>query len=119
MTGKTHVFQRDHINTDEIIPARYLTTDSEEELALHVMEDIDSGFASRMKAGDIIGMIDGLMARLAKEILGLEISLPLARMTYDEAMERFGHDAPAPTMRRWSGLATTHPICGSAWNWSM
>ncbi|NQT15422.1 MAG: aspartate--tRNA ligase, partial [Planctomycetes bacterium] len=43
---------------------------------------------------DIIEIVDGLMARLAKEILGLELSLPLKRMTYDEAMERFGHDAP-------------------------
>ena len=34
------------------------------------------------------------MARLAKEILGLDVTLPLPRMTYDEAMERFGHDAP-------------------------
>jgi aspartyl-tRNA synthetase len=45
-------------------------------------------------AEDVMGVIDGLMARLAKEILDLEISLPLRRMTYDEAMERFGHDAP-------------------------
>jgi len=43
---------------------------------------------------DVIGMIDGLMARMAREILGLDLSLPLPRMTYDEAMERFGHDAP-------------------------
>ena len=43
---------------------------------------------------DIIGLIDGLVARLAKEILGLNVKLPLPRMTYDEAMERFGHDAP-------------------------
>ena len=43
---------------------------------------------------DIIGVIDGLVGRLAKEILGLEVALPLPRMTYDEAMERFGHDAP-------------------------
>lgn len=43
---------------------------------------------------DIIGLIDGLVARLAKDILGIEVQLPLARMTYDEAMERFGHDAP-------------------------
>ena len=34
------------------------------------------------------------MVRLAKEILGLDVQLPLPRMTYDEAMERFGHDAP-------------------------
>ncbi len=43
---------------------------------------------------DVMGLIDGLAARLAKELLGLELTLPLPRMTYDEAMERFGHDAP-------------------------
>ena len=43
---------------------------------------------------DVLGMIDGLMKHLAKEILNLEIQTPLPRMTYDEAMERFGHDAP-------------------------
>lgn len=43
---------------------------------------------------DVIGLIDGLVARLAREILGQEVKLPLPRMTYDEAMERFGHDAP-------------------------
>ncbi|MCH7728473.1 MAG: aspartate--tRNA ligase, partial [Planctomycetes bacterium] len=43
---------------------------------------------------DVIGMIDGLMARMAKQFLDLELTLPLPRMTYDEAMERFGHDSP-------------------------
>jgi aspartyl-tRNA synthetase len=43
---------------------------------------------------DIIGLIDLLVARLAKDVLGQEVKLPLPRMTYDEAMERFGHDAP-------------------------
>ncbi|HLA83368.1 MAG TPA: aspartate--tRNA ligase [Thermoguttaceae bacterium] len=43
---------------------------------------------------DVIGVIDGLVARLAKDLLGRELTLPLPRMTYDEAMERFGHDAP-------------------------
>jgi aspartyl-tRNA synthetase len=41
-----------------------------------------------------MGIIDGLVKKLAKEILGLDVKLPLPRMTYDEAMERFGHDAP-------------------------
>lgn len=53
--------------------------------------DLEMSF---IDADDILGMVDGLVARLAKEILGLEVNLPLPRMTYDEAMQRFGHDAP-------------------------
>ncbi len=49
---------------------------------------------SFVDADDVIGMIDGLMKHLAKNILGIELTLPLPRMTYDEAMTRFGHDAP-------------------------
>ena len=54
MKGKAHVYKRSHINTDEIIPARYLVTDDERELALHAMEDIDPGFVKLVKKGDII-----------------------------------------------------------------
>ena len=53
--------------------------------------DVEMAFVD---ADDVIGMIDGLVAKLAKDILGLDVALPLPRMTYDEAMERFGHDAP-------------------------
>ena len=53
--------------------------------------DVEMSF---VEADDILNTIDGLVARLAKEILGLEVQLPLPRMTYDEAMSRFGHDAP-------------------------
>lgn len=53
--------------------------------------DLEMSFVD---ADDIMGMIDGLMARLARDILGLELALPLPRMTYDEAMSRYGHDAP-------------------------
>jgi aspartyl-tRNA synthetase len=49
---------------------------------------------SFVDSDDVIGMIDGLVARLALQVLGREVKLPLLRMTYDEAMERFGHDAP-------------------------
>ena len=43
-----------NVDTDVIIPARYLNNPSPEMLAQHCMEDIDSGFASTVEAGDII-----------------------------------------------------------------
>ena len=49
---------------------------------------------SFVEEDDIIGMIDGLMKKLAKEILDIDLQIPLPRLTYDEAMKRFGHDAP-------------------------
>jgi aspartyl-tRNA synthetase len=53
--------------------------------------DVEMSF---IDAEDIIGMIDGLMAGLAKQFLNIDLKLPLPRMTYDDAMRRFGHDAP-------------------------
>jgi len=54
MIGIAHVYKRDHINTDEIIPARYLNIDKEEELAKHAMEDLDKNFIKKVKQGDFI-----------------------------------------------------------------
>jgi aspartyl-tRNA synthetase len=53
--------------------------------------DLEMSF---IQMDDIMGIIEGLVVRLAKRILNLEVPLPLPRMTYDEAMERYGHDAP-------------------------
>lgn len=53
--------------------------------------DLEMSFVN---AEDVIGMIDGLMVRLAREHLGIELKTPLPRMTYDEAMRRFGSDCP-------------------------
>jgi aspartyl-tRNA synthetase len=53
--------------------------------------DLEMSFVD---ADDVMGSIDGLCQKLAKEELGIDLKLPLPRMTYDEAMERFGHDAP-------------------------
>ena len=44
----------DDIDTDAIIPARYLNTSDPAELAKHVMEDADKNFASKVRQGDII-----------------------------------------------------------------
>jgi 3-isopropylmalate/(R)-2-methylmalate dehydratase small subunit len=45
---------KDNIDTDVIIPARYLNTTDPVELASHCMEDIDKTFVERVKAGDFI-----------------------------------------------------------------
>ncbi len=44
----------DNVDTDAIIPARYLNTSDPKELAKHVMEDADPNFPSKINAGDII-----------------------------------------------------------------
>ena len=51
--GKTWRFG-DDIDTDAIIPARYLNTSDPAELALHCMEDADPQFSSKVGQGDII-----------------------------------------------------------------
>ncbi|MBE9593334.1 MAG: 3-isopropylmalate dehydratase small subunit [Proteobacteria bacterium] len=51
--GKVWKF-KDNIDTDAIIPARYLNTSDPKELALHCMEDYDSEFVKKMDKGDII-----------------------------------------------------------------
>ena len=55
--GIVHRYQ-DNVDTDVIIPARYLNTQDAKELASHCMEDIDAEFAKRVKDGDI--MVAGL-----------------------------------------------------------
>jgi 3-isopropylmalate/(R)-2-methylmalate dehydratase small subunit len=52
--AKAHVYKRDHANTDEIIPARYLNTDDVKELAKHCMEDLDVNFVKKCRPGDVI-----------------------------------------------------------------
>ncbi len=55
MNAKVTVFKYgDNVDTDVIIPARYLNTSEPEELAAHCMEDIDGDFIKKVKKGDII-----------------------------------------------------------------
>lgn len=53
LNGKTWKFGSD-VDTDAIIPARYLNTSDPAELAKHCMEDADTGFSDKVRPGDII-----------------------------------------------------------------
>lgn len=55
MQAKGTVFKYgDNVDTDVIIPARYLNTSNHQELASHCMEDIDADFVKKVQQGDII-----------------------------------------------------------------
>ena len=55
MQAKGHVFKyKDNVDTDVIIPARYLNVSEHAALAAHCMEDIDATFVKKVKKGDII-----------------------------------------------------------------
>ena len=55
MKAKGQVFKYgDNVDTDVIIPARYLNIQDKKELSSHAMEDIDKGFVSKVKDGDIM-----------------------------------------------------------------
>ena len=55
MNAKGHVFKYpDNVDTDAIIPARYLNTQDAKELASHCMEDIDKTFVHRVQPGDVM-----------------------------------------------------------------
>lgn len=53
--------------------------------------DLEMSFVTQ---DDVMGIIEGLVERVAKKVKNIDVKLPLPRMTYDEAMERYGHDAP-------------------------
>ena len=54
--GKVHKYG-DNVDTDVIIPARYLNTTDHKELAAHCMEDIDIDFVNKVKEGDIMVVV--------------------------------------------------------------
>ncbi|MGK7346592.1 MAG: 3-isopropylmalate dehydratase small subunit [Candidatus Nitrospinota bacterium M3_3B_026] len=83
ITGKSWKFG-DNIDTDAIIPARYLNTIDPEELAKHVMEDADPEFPKKVGEGDIIVAGDNFGCGSSREhapiaIKGAGVSLVIAK----------------------------------------
>jgi 3-isopropylmalate/(R)-2-methylmalate dehydratase small subunit len=64
--GAVHKYGRD-VDTDVIIPARYLTTNDPAELAEHCMEDIDAGFVTTVQPGDIIVALENFGCGSSRE----------------------------------------------------
>ncbi|HPS55524.1 MAG TPA: 3-isopropylmalate dehydratase small subunit [Sedimentisphaerales bacterium] len=94
--ARAHVYKRDHINTDEIIPARYLNTDNETELATHCLEDLDANFIKSAKSGDIVVAGDDFGCGSSREHavwairgakIGTIIAKTFARIFYRNAID--------------------------------
>ena len=74
MSVKGRVFKYgDNVDTDVIIPARYLNTSDAKELASHCMEDIDVNFVKNVKKGDIIVAIKNIGCGSSREHAPLAI----------------------------------------------
>ena len=82
LRGRAHKFG-EHVDTDQIIPARHLTSTQPEELAPHCMEDADPEFASRAQPGDVIVAGRNFGCGSSREhaplaIIGAEVSCVIA-----------------------------------------
>lgn len=64
--GSVHKYGS-NVDTDVIIPARYLNIADAKELAAHAMEDIDTGFVKKVKAGDIMVALDNFGCGSSRE----------------------------------------------------
>ena len=64
--GSVHKYGS-NVDTDVIIPARYLNIADAKELAAHAMEDIDAGFVQKVKAGDIMVVMDNFGCGSSRE----------------------------------------------------
>ena len=54
LTGKSHVYNVDNIDTDRIIPGKYTKTLDISDLASHVLEDLDPAFSKAVRLGDVL-----------------------------------------------------------------
>ena len=76
----------DHVDTDVIIPARYLNTQSHKELVSHCMEDIDKDFIHRVKNGDIMVAGVNFGCGSSREHAPVAIAANFARIFYRNAI---------------------------------
>ena len=72
LAGKAHVYG-DNVDTDRIIPGKYTKTLDMSDLARHVLEDVDPGFSSRVRPGDILVAGDNFGAGSSREQAPLAI----------------------------------------------
>ena len=108
----------DHVDTDVIIPARYLNTQSHAELAAHCMEDIDKDFIGRLQQGDImvVGANFGCGSSrehapiaIAASGISCVIAASFARIFYRNAINIGLAFWSVPPLRRPSKTATRWP----------
>jgi len=69
--------------------------------------DIEMAF---VQADDVISLVEGSLAHLMREVKGVEVPLPMPRMTYDEAMREYGSDSP--DLRYEMKLRDVTELCG-------
>ncbi len=76
----------DNVDTDVIIPARYLNSSDPQELAKHCMEDLDADFLNKLQAGDMI--VAGKHAPISLKAAGVScvIAQSFARIFYRNAI---------------------------------
>ena len=82
--GSVHKYG-DNVDTDVIIPARYLNTSKHEELAAHCMEDIDKDFVHKVRPGDIMVADKNFGCGSSREHAPIAINIGLAILECDEA----------------------------------
>ena len=111
------------VDTDVIIPARYLNTSAPEELAAHCMEDIDPMFAGRVRHGDIIVAGRNFGCGSSREHAPLAIKASGISCVVAESFARLGRYDRADIARNfvrwidegfWSSLDVAFDGCGSS-----
>ena len=111
MKAEGRVFKYgDNVDTDVIIPARYLNATTGEELAKHCMEDIDKEFIHKVQPGDIIVAEKNFGCGSSREHAPLAIKCAGVSCVIAETFARiFYRNAYRPSHHRVSGSRCGHP----------